>query len=75
MRNGKKYDRWVYWWDNGLIKSEGSYNLGKRYGEWAYYNSLGINDSIVYYKSSIRMVYIVPMRMEKKKNMVIIIMD
>ena len=54
MRNGKKYDKWVYWWDNGLIKSEGSYNLGKRYGEWAYYNSLGIKDSIVNYKSSIK---------------------
>ena len=46
--------KWVYWWDNGLIKSEGSYNLGKGYGEWAYYNSLGIKDSIVNYKSSIK---------------------
>ena len=54
MRNGKKYDRWVYWWDNGLKKSEGSYDLGKKYGEWAYYNSLGIKDSIVNYKSSIK---------------------
>ena len=54
MRNGKKYDRWVYWWDNGLKKSEGSYDLGEKHGKWTYYNSLGINDSIVYYKSSIK---------------------
>ena len=76
MRNGKKYDKWVYWWDNGLIKSEGSYNLGKRYGEWAYYNSLGIKDSIVITIVALRMVYTQPtMVMGKRKNMVIIIMD
>ena len=53
MRNGKKYDRWVYWWDNGLKKVR-VHDLGKKYGKWAYYNSLGIKDSIVNYKSSIK---------------------
>ena len=30
MRNGKKTDKWVYWWENGLIESKGSYSLGKK---------------------------------------------
>ena len=54
MRNGKKYDRWVYWWDNGLKQSEGLYDFGKKYGEWNYYNPQGIKDSIVNYKNNLR---------------------
>ena len=54
MRNGKKYDRWVNWWDNGLKHSEGFFDLGKRYGEWIYYDSQGKRDSVVYYKNNKR---------------------
>ena len=51
--NGKH----VYYWDNGKIKEEGLFIMGKREGEWILYNYDGTLFMVITYKAGIEIRY------------------
>jgi antitoxin component YwqK of YwqJK toxin-antitoxin module len=47
----------TYYWDNGNKKDEGDYSMGRKEGEWIYYNYDGTPFIIVSYKNGIEYRY------------------
>jgi len=50
-REGKKYGRFVFYYDNGKIKSEGKYKKNRRDGYWKYYYRNGKLKQIVLFNT------------------------
>jgi antitoxin component YwqK of YwqJK toxin-antitoxin module len=49
--------RHVYYWDNGKIKDEGLYVMGKKEGDWMKYNYDGTLFMIISYKNGVETRY------------------
>ena len=43
-----------FFWDNGLIQTQGYYSNGKRIGKWKSYDNTGSIKSIINYNSGLR---------------------
>ena len=39
---GKRVGAWVFYYEDGQVKTEGKYELGKKVGEWKIYNRKGV---------------------------------
>lgn len=51
------HGRHVYYWENGKVKTEGNYAVGKREGDWYLYNEDGTLFLIITYKNGIEVRY------------------
>lgn len=47
----------TYYWDNGNKKEEGDYSMGRKEGEWMYYNYDGTPFIVVFYKNGVEYRY------------------
>jgi uncharacterized protein len=47
----------TYYWDNGNKKEEGEYNMGRKEGDWVYFNYDGTPFIVVSYKDGIELRY------------------
>ena len=47
----------TYYWDNGNRKDEGEYSMGRKEGEWVYYNYDGTPFIVVSYKNGAEIRY------------------
>jgi antitoxin component YwqK of YwqJK toxin-antitoxin module len=50
--------RHIYYWENGKVKDEGSYVMGKKEGEWYKYNFDGTLFMIISYKQGVETRYV-----------------
>ena len=53
---GCKHDK-IQYWDNGNKKEEGDYAMGRKDGEWVYYNYDGTPFIVVSYKDGVEVRY------------------
>ena len=52
--NGKDHNKWIFYHENGKVKTQGTFNMGNRVGKWSYYHDNGKIQQISHYKNGVR---------------------